>query len=97
MQASLESTLFPLGFQEKRDNFSWIKWVEYSRDDFVVTLSTHIADQEYWIRASSKSEIKDGEKNSDYDFLISGHLSQPDKFKNTAISKLNEGLTEKIK
>jgi hypothetical protein len=97
MQSALGSTLLPLDFKEKGEQNGWIKKVEYSRHEFVVSLSTHIADQEYSISASSKSEIKDGQKSNIHDFLVYGVLSKPDEFKNEAIAKLNEWLIEKIK
>jgi hypothetical protein len=97
MQSVLGSTLLPLSFKEKGEQNGWIKKVEYSRDEFVVSFSTHIADQEYSISASSKSEIKDGQKSPIHDFLVYGVLSKPDEFKSEAIAKLNEWLIEKNK
>ena len=97
MQSALGFTLLPLGFIEKGEQNGWIKKVEYSRDEFVVSFSKHIADQEFWISASSKSETKDGQKSNVHDFQVYGVLSKPDEFKNEAIAKLNEWLIEKIK
>lgn len=97
MQLVLDSTLLPLDFKDKREQDGWIRKVEYSREAFVVSFSSHIADQEYWISASSRSEIKDGKKSQIHDFQVHGHLSKPDEFKNEALAKLNEWLIEKIK
>lgn len=97
MKSALDSTLLPLGFKTKEERMGWIREVKYSHDEFVVSLLTHDADLEFSLSASSKSEIKDGQKSPIHDFLVSGHLSKPDEFKSEAIAKLNEWLTEKNK
>jgi hypothetical protein len=96
MRSVLRSSLRPLGFAESEKQMGFVRESKFSHGEYTLSLWMHGADLEF-ILSASKSEIRHRQKIPVNDFLVKGHLANPDKFKSESIAKLNEWLKERYR
>lgn len=98
MHTELNAILLPLGFDE-REGDGWAsrtKFVEFTRDEYTVSLWLDVLDSIYHVDMSSKSETIYKEKRPLPDSTVECFdLTKADEFKSESIAKLNEWLNNK--